>query len=501
MRKKNILLITSDELRGDCLGLAGNPDVKTPNIDALAERGSVFEKHFTPFPKCVPARCAMHTGRYTHTDGLRTVMGPNHLPEGDPTLGEFLGKQGYETAVLGLNHLWEEGWFYGKGDQANQKSAGVVDYTSFTKGPIGDIAMQTRTYPDGEARKGAHIDALAEVDFDGLNTGSKSTFSDENRADQACLYLNEVRDPAKPFFLQLNLSKPHPAYCIHEPFYSMYDPESIEAFPSELPENASLPLRAQRKWRLGDDIPEASLRELQAVYYGMISFIDDLVGKVLQTLEAQGLAEDTLVIFTSDHGDYAGQYGINEKWDASLQDCLLHVPFVIAGPGIPQGKRFNGLSEHVDLPATIMDYLGFERPSEWVWHGESMLPLLQGAPGKAAVFADGGHEANMRARFDSPTWEEKNGRRRKTVGGKQLTYGECPDSMARCKMVRTEEWKLVIRETGGNELFHVKEDRFEMKNLYGQTELASIQAELQLLLIEWTLRTDTDRPYLAKFGA
>ena len=498
---KNILFITSDELRGDCLGVTGNPDVKTPNIDQLAARGSLFEKHFTPFPKCVPARCAMHTGRYTHTDGLRTVMGPNHLPEGSPNMGEFLREQGYETAVFGLNHLWEADWFYGKGETANEKSAGVVDYNSFTNGALDDMALRERTYPQGTPREGEHLKALDQLGFNGLIQGSKVDFCDENRAEQACFYLNELRDPEKPFFLQLNLSKPHPAYTIHEPYYSKYDPDTIQAFPSELPENASLPLRAQRKWRMGDDVPAKALREIQALYYGMITFIDDLVGDVLSTLEAQGLTEDTLIIFTSDHGDYAGQYGINEKWDASLQDCLLHVPFMMAGPEIPEGQRLAGLSEHVDLPATILDYLGMEAPSEWVGHGQSMLPMLQGQAGKEAVFADGGHEAAMRARFDRPTWKEENGRQVKSVAGKQLTYAECPDAMARCKMVRTEEWKLVIRETGGNELFQVKKDPYEMKNLYGQSEYASIVSELQLQLIEWCMRTDTDRPFLEKFGA
>lgn len=498
---KNILFITSDEMRGDCTAYIGNPDIQTPNLDALASRGTVFEKHFAPFPKCVPSRCTMHTGRYTHTDGFRTVMGPNHLPAGDPTMGEFLRQSGYETAVLGLNHVWEHNSFYGTGEQLNQKGAGVVDYTSFTEGPLGQMAHQAREYPKGTARTGPQVEALAEVDFSGLVQGTKAGFSDENRTDQACHFLKHLRDPSKPFFLQLNLSKPHPPYAIHDPFYSMYDPSRIEPFPCDLPVNASLPLRAQRKWRLGEGIRPESLRELQAVYYGMITFIDTLVGRVLQTLEECGLEEETLVIFTSDHGDYAGQYGINEKWDASLQDCLLHVPFILAGPGVPVGKRIRGLSEHVDIPATVLDYLGLVPPPHWVWHGTSLLPALGGAPTKEAVFADGGHEAAMRARFSKPAWSEHKGRRVKTTGGKQMTYGECPDAMARCKMVRTEEWKLVIRETGGNELFHVAKDRYEMNNLYGDPAYAGIVSDLQLKLIEWTLRTDTDRPYLEDFGA
>jgi arylsulfatase A-like enzyme len=496
----NILFITADEMRGDCTGFIGNPDLNTPNLDRLAASGTVFENHFAPFPKCVPSRCAMHTGRYTHTDGLRTVMGENHLPKGAPNLGEFLRSNGYETAVLGLNHLWEDAWFYGEGENCNKFGGGAVDYTSFTEG-LSHLAKTKRIHPPGTPRSGPHINALADVDYQGLVTGSDESFSDENRADQACHYLRHLRDPSKPFFLQVNLSKPHPPYAIHEPFYSMVDPASIQPFPHGLPTGASLPLRAQREWRLGNDIASESLRELQAVYYAMILFVDSLVGQILDTLKQTGLDEKTLVIFTSDHGDFAGQYGINEKWDAALQDCLLRVPFVMSGSGIPVGRRVPGLSEHVDIPATVLDMLGLKAPPEWVWHGESLLPALHGGSAKAAVFADGGHENAMRARFNAPVFSEKNGRQVKTVGGKQLTYRQCPDAMARCKMVRTGEWKLVIRETGGNELFHISEDPHEMNNLYGDPTHATVVSELQLKLIEWCLRTDTDRPFLQNFGA
>ncbi|MCH2156335.1 MAG: sulfatase-like hydrolase/transferase [Opitutales bacterium] len=502
---KNILLITSDELRYDSLGCTGNPDVKSPHIDALAKSGAQFDNHFVPFPKCVPSRCAMQTGRYTHTDGIRSVMRDNHLEKGTPTLLECLSSHGYETTVLGLNHVWEDDWFYGPEGQRGEKGAGVSDYTSFTKEYTQPLAMTGCTYPDGEARTGAHIEALADVDFDGLATGKvERHFSDENRTNQAIHYLENIRDPQKPFYLQLNLSRPHPAYKIHEPYYSMYAPDAIEAFPSDLPEGASLPLRAMREHRLGNDIPEASLREIQAVYYGMITCSDQLVGQVIETLEKQGLREDTLIIFCSDHGDFAGQHGINEKWDAALQDCLLKVPFIMSGPGIPENQRISHLTEHVDLPATILEYLDLDKGrQDWNWHGTSMLPCLEGQETKKAVFADGGHESAMRDRAprEIDPWQEKDGKRIKKTGGKQLTYVECPDSMARAKMIRTQEWKLVIREVGGNELFHVAEDPYEMTNLYGNPEYKELTAELMYELIQWTLRTDTDRPYLQKIGA
>jgi len=497
---KNILILTCDELRADSTGFAGNPDVRTPHMDRIAARGTVFERHFTPFPKCVPARCAMQTGRYTHTEGWRTVMPDNHLAPGDPNLCEFLRTQGYETAFLGLNHVWPKECFYGSGEKANRRSGGVVDYTSYTD-ELRPMTTLPREYPPGSPRTGPHFAALAEVDYVGLKTGRSESSCDQNTAEQAVHFLEKLRQPDKPFFLQVNLSKPHPPYEAPEPYYSMYDPDRLVPFPHDLPRNAPLPLVAQRRWRLGDDVPPAALREIQAVYYAMVSWVDAQVGRVFDALERAGLAEDTLVILTSDHGDYAGQYGINEKWDASLQDCLLHVPFVMAGPGVKPGMRVSGLSEHVDQPATILEFLGLRPPAEWVWHGRSLWPMLNGGPGAEAVFADGGHEAVMRARFAAEVYIERNGRRVKATGGKQLTYQQCPDAMARCKMVRTLDWKLVIRETGGNELYHVASDPHEMNNVYGDPAHAAVVADLQLKLIQWCLRTDTDRPHLREFGA
>ena len=502
MPHTNILLITADEMRADCTGFMGNPDIRTPHLDNLAQGGTVLDNHFAPFPKCVPSRCAMHTGRHPHTDGLRTVMPDNHLPKGDPTLGEFLREQGYETAVLGLNHVWKAEWFYGEGTNKNKKSAGVVDYHSFTEGAMADCLKQSYPFPAGKPRPLSGHPGLPETGFTGLTTGEAGNFSDQHRAEQARAYLEEIRDPAKPFFLQVNFGKPHPPYAIHEPWYSLYDPASLRPFPYALPENAPLALRAQRQWRLGEDVPEEDLREMQAVYYGMISFIDEQVGTIMAALDRAGLRDNTLVLFLSDHGDYAGQYGICEKWDGSLQDCLLHVPALVAGPGIPRGQRRGSFSEMVDLAPTILDYLDLTKPDDWTWHGESLLPVLaKDAPGKETVFASGGHEKAMRDRFVTPAWSEKNGIPMKATQGKQLTYQECPDAMARCKMVRTHEWKLVIRETGDNELYHLREDPSETRNLYPTGKYEEVIRDLQERLLIWTLQTDPDRPFLAEFGA
>lgn len=494
---RNVILITADEMRADAAGFMGNQDCRTPHLDNLASRGAVFERHFTVHGKCVPSRIAMLTGRYAHTDAIRTVNPTNHLPKGDPNLMEFLRSQGYETAVFGLNHVWDDEWFYAH----NRKSAGAVDYHSFTEGYFDDLAKRQIPAPPAPPNGPSPLEELMEIDYGGRREKWVEGFSDLNRADQAIRYLETIRDRGRPFYMQVNFSKPHPPYCIHEPWYSMYDRSSIRPYPHDLPANAILHLRKQRELRLGNNISAAALRELQAVYYGSVSFVDDCIGRLLQTVDSENLWADTLILFCSDHGDFAGQYGINEKWDTAMQDCILHVPMIVAGPGLPSGQRVTGLTEHVDVPDTVLDYLGLSSDERWVRHGQSMLPALAGHGGKEAVFADGGHEGPMRARFNTPTRQESKGRPVKSTGGKQLVYHECPESMARVKMIRTERWKLAIRETGGNELFDLATDPHEMHNRYGDPSLDGIVLELQRRLIEWCLRTDQDRPFQDRVGA
>lgn len=493
---KNVLFITSDEMRADAISLFGNPDCKAPNLEALAERGVAFDHHFTVHGKCVPSRIAMQTGRYSHTDAIRTVNKTNLLPKEDPNLMVHLKNQGFETAVFGLNHVWDDQWFYG----GNKKSGGVVDYHSFTEGYFDELASRELPVPERQTPVPDCAEELAPIDYSGCREGTLGGFSDVNRTDQAIKYLTEVRDKSKPFYCQLNLSKPHPPYAIHEPYYSMYKRDAIKAFPHELPEHAPLHLRKMRELRLGNDISDAALRELQAIYYGSCTFIDDCIGKLMEAVESEDLFKDTLIIFCADHGDFASQYGINEKWDTAMQDCILHVPFILVAPGLPAGTRVDSLTEHVDIPETVLEMLGIEGDVRWNWHGRSLLRAIEGER-KEAVFADGGHEAPMRARFCGKMWDEKDGKKIKPTGGKQLVYGTHPDTMARVKMVRTEEWKLAIRECGGNELYHVKNDPFELKNLYGDPQYDSIVLDLQQKMIEWTLKTDTDRPFQENVSA
>lgn len=491
-RPRNVIILSADEMRGDCPGFMGNPDCKTPHLDRFAEGSIVLRNHYTVHGKCVPSRVAAMTGRYCHTDGFRTIQ--QHLRNDQPDLLAALKARGYESALFGHDHCWEN--VYGK--DRNARGASYVDWHSFTDGHMRSLLDRKWPSPPPGPHSVTPMELEDGYDYGGRIEGPLDFFCDDNRAEQAIEFMTKLRNPRRPFFMQLNLSWPHPVYAAPEPYFSMYDRAKIRAWPHELPRNAPLPLTRMREIRTGRDAPDAALREVQAVYYAMITKTDDTLGRVLDAVEAAGLFEDSVVLFWVDHGDFAGQYGLVEKWDTYLGDCLMHVPQIIRAPGLPRGQSVESLTEHTDLAPTVLELLGVE--PTWGMHGESLLPIIEGRRRKEAVFADGGHEQEMWGRFGTEVRrKDTSGRMRRDA--KQQVYAECPETMARAKMVRTERWKMVIRLTGGNELYDMRNDPWELDNLWGRADLAPVVQDLQQRLIEWCLRTDTDRPYQRDVGA
>ncbi|MBI5725670.1 MAG: sulfatase-like hydrolase/transferase [Planctomycetes bacterium] len=483
-RRLNLIILTSDELRADCVGFNGNADIKTPNLDDFAGRNVVFSRHFAVHGKCVPSRISMVTGRYPHTEGFRTIN--QHLPGDHPDLLMALKRQGYESAVFGHNHVWENFW------GENKKSGGCVDYHSYTEGYF--ASMIERQWPVRQPaasdRKPMELSKLG-FHYSGRIEKPLGGFCDDNRVEQAIHYLRQVRDRSRPFYLHVNISAPHPGYQVEEPYFSMYDRDAIRAWPHDLPRNAPIAMRKMREVRTGLEIPPDAFREVQAVYYGMVTKVDFLLGRLLDEIRAQGLLDDTVVVFTTDHGDFAGQYGLVEKWDTCMADCILRTPLILHAPRLGGGKKIDSLTEHVDICPTLLELLNVK--PDWGIHGRSLLPTVAGSPGKDAVFADGGHEDEMFGRFNFRPGRE--------LDGKQVTYRDCPESMARVKMVRTDTHKLAIRLAGGNELYDLRADPWEMDNRWGDPSLNAVLVDLQQKMIDWCIRTDTDRPFQKDVGA
>ncbi len=488
----NLIILCADEMRGDCLAANGlNPDVQTPQMDALAARGVNLTRHFTCFPKCVPARIAMTTGRYTHTDGYRTIF--QHLPADQPNVLKTLLAHGYESAVLGLNHAWEN--MHEASHTPPELKPGQrglrIDHHSWTA-PFKAIFERHKAQAPDIAGASTTLDLDRPLTAQTQYRGNVDAhWESQAITEQAITLLTTVRDRSRPLFLQVNVSPPHPPYAAPDPWYSMYDPAKIAVFPHELPTNAPLSLRQQRRCRTGLNPDERLLRQMQAVYYAMISRVDDQFGRILGAIAEQGLWDNSIILMLSDHGDFAGQYGLCEKWDTTFADALTHVPCVLVGGGLPAGRRIEALTDHTDLAPTLLGLLGLEL--DWPVHGHDLRPLLWGKTQRVrdAVFADGGHEASMRSRFSFPGADS----------GKQRTYRQCPDTMARAKMIRTDRHKLIVRETGDHELYDLQQDRWELDNRYHDAALADVRSKLLEQLLHWCLLTDTDHPYQALVGA
>ena len=285
-------------MRGDCLGANRlNADVRTPHMDALAARGVNLPRHFTTFPKCVPARVSLATGRYPHTGGYRTIH--QHLPADRPNVLKTLLEGGYAAAVFGLNHCWEH--LFEASQTPPELKPGQrglrVDHHSWTAGHRAIYEdCRTRLRPPAGSRARADLDRplTAATDYDG---SADLHWDSEAVTRQAVHFLTGsdaaaggggAWDGTRPFFMQVNWSPPHPPYAAPEPWYSMFDPDRIEAFPHRLPDGAPLALRKQREHRTGADADNGLLRRMQAVYYGMIARVDEQVGRVLAALGARG---------------------------------------------------------------------------------------------------------------------------------------------------------------------------------------------------------------------
>lgn len=474
----NIIIITADELRGDCLGYMGSPDVKTPELDAFAKRATTFENHYCNFPKCVPSRISLFTGRRPHTGGYRDIF--QHLRPGEPDLKEWARKLNYETALFGKSHCW-------MGADFNE----FVDVHSWSPRmmPFWEKripeTIHFKDYGDGAKQESRRVGCC-----EGEN-------NDEVYVEQSRSFLREMRQFSRPFMMVLNLEKPHTPYAVAEPWFSMYDRESIHPFPRQLPEGAPVSLRAQHEVR-AKGITGENLRDIQAVYFGMISKVDHLLGKLFQDLDELALWDNSIVLFVSDHGDWASQFELSEKWDTSFNDCMIRIPCILHAPNLPGGNRVTGLSEMVDLAPTILGLMG-TRP-DWPVHGRDLRPVIAGTAAKEAVFCDGGHELAARERFRAMHGNTPI-RRKGLFLDKQETYRRFPDSMARARMIRTLSHKMVIRETGDHELYDLQADPDELINIWQQDGTAKIIADLQLKLLLEDLRTDPDYPPLDQVGA
>jgi len=358
--KWNLLIITNDQHRADCLGCYGNPVVRTPHTDRLASQGVRFANHFVHAPQCVPSRASMHTGRYPHVH--RVPSNAYVLPESEVTIAKVLNGQGYRTACVGELPFAPRAYLGG----FQQSLASNPDYDKF-------LASHGLKFPAaGGPFQASPVPWSDDVD--------ETAFF----ADHARRFVRANRET--PFFLHVNFRRPHHPFNPPAPFDKMYLGAQFPASHARKGEMDNKPpqQKAAIESSVGFDLrtltPEA-LDRVKAYYYGMITENDKYIGTILDELDHSGLADRTIVVFNADHGEMLGDHGLLFK-GSYMYDSVVKVPLIIRAPGkLPAGQVMESLCEEVDLMPTLMGLLGVDVPVGV--QGQSLTGKT-----KAAVFSE-----------------------------------------------------------------------------------------------------------------
>ena len=397
MSKTNLLLITSDQQHWNTLGQS-NSALQTPALDKLASQGTTFSRAYCPNPTCTPTRSSMITGKYPSQHGAYSLG--TKLSENQPTIGEHLKAAGYHSALVGKAHFQP---LHGTDAYPSLESYPILQDLDFWRdfhGPFYgfDHVELARNHTD-EAHVGQHYAIWMEDkglsnwrDFYLKPTGNvesqrrKWLIPEEYHynawiAERSEALISEYHKSEQPFFLWASFFDPHPKYMAPEPWDTMYDPHAITVPQAEPGEHDSNPPHFQLTQTADPDFSawqeaggagchgfhshlhdgDELARDI-ACYYGMISCLDKYIGRIVDHLDALGLAENTLVVFTSDHGHYFGQHGLIAKGAFHYEDGI-RVPMIARMPGqIPAGATSHSLQSLVDYAPTFLSYCGVDVP-------------------------------------------------------------------------------------------------------------------------------------------
>lgn len=501
-KRPNILFITSDQQHYSTLGVT-NPKLKTPNLDRLAKEGTRFTRAYCPNPTCSPTRASLITGVYPSVHGCWAIG--VKTPEDVPFVGDILQDEGYSSILVGKAHFQPLASQPGSESIECQPLLRDLDFWRDFDGPwYGFNHVETARMHTNESHAGQHYALWCEEK--GLNNW-RDYFEDWPKppkpkygeaytngvipwdlpeeyhpthwvGERTCANIENCVEEDKPFFLWASFFDPHPPYVVPEPWISMYDMEEMEIghytpgeFDDMPPQFAKTreehPNFSMYQEEGGNGLhgfhshlhSEASLRQSMAAYYGMISLMDAEIGRILDKLDELGIADNTLVVFTTDHGHFLGQHGLIAKGAFHYED-MLRIPLLTRYPAhIPANKVQDGLQSIIDLPATFLSAAGIEVPG--FMQSQDQLPTWEGkAPARDWVMVENRH---------NPT----------TVDLRTLV---------------TNRYKITVyRNAEYGELFDLQDDPGELQNHWNNPEYAAVKAELLLKFVQAEIQKEPTR--------
>jgi arylsulfatase A-like enzyme len=490
-RPLNFLLITTDQMRADHMGCAGNPVIRTPNLDRLAAGGVCLDRAYVSNPLCTPNRATMATGRMPRNHGAWS--NGISLPTGEQTVADVLAARGYHTALLGKGHLAT----YGQSKEPplfdSRESWNDGRMTTAWTGPYYGFQECVLTVGHGPwGFEAGHYGAWLKENFpDVLARGWKDVKPSPTGALQCftpsvpieahpstyvgtlgCDYLSRRAADGRPFMAWVSFPDPHHAFCPPAPYDTMHDPRDVVLPQLGAEALADKPPHFRRAYEGGElweginrsdilkDVTEPQLREIIARTYGMIALVDENIGRLLAALDEIGLAENTVVIFTSDHGDLMGDCGLIFKGPFLLEG-LIRVPMIWRVPRGARRAHSQGLFSSCDIAPTILALAGIDVP-QWM-DGLAQPELAAGGSARRdAAFIE----------FKSMYRPELNLRTIVTADRKLTYYAGLPHG----------------------ELYDMTAAVPEARNLYGDADMSGERQALELrLLAEEILRQDRRR--------
>ncbi|UVY84105.1 sulfatase-like hydrolase/transferase [Brachybacterium sp. NBEC-018] len=455
--RPNVLLISTDQQRFDMVGAAGNPAVSTPHLDRLAAQGALFENCYVQNPVCSPSRASLMTSSYVSAHGLYE-NGVDIAP-GTRLVSAELAEAGYDCGLVGKLHL--HSCFHGRTEPRVVDGFRVFRWAHDPYPGSSENAYHRwlrAAHPD------LYAHALEDNDrFDALPTEAHYSHW---IAEETISFLRTDRRSDEPFLFVANFFDPHHGFGAPEEYLRRYDDVELPPVNTRDGELESKP-EIQRWTSLHGgggmpsfaDLDEAGLDEVRRAYYAMVTLVDDEVGRILAALEEEGLAECTIVVFTSDHGELLGDHQMLRK-GPFLYDCSVKVPLIVRWPGVvPAGLRRSELVQWVDLAPTFLEAAGVERPRSY--QGESLVPLLRGEEG---------------------AWRD-------WALSQYRSSGDPANPSAHLTMLRRGSWKLIAhhaaegRERTG-ELYDLEADPGELVNLWASAAHREVRLELAETMLD-----------------
>ena len=486
---KNILFITADQWRGECLSLLGHR-VQTPNLDALAKDGMLFKNHYAQAVPCAPSRASIHTGMYLQNHRACTNGTP--LDARHTNWALEVRKHGYDPVLFGYT------------DTANdprQFEPNDPILTSY-EGPLPGInpVCMMGTFPDAWADwlkdRGYKIPDNSYMLYtnktgieyeNGGETPAALSIAKEHHdtwfmVDQVTDYLDEFQraDHGQSFCVHLSLLRPHPPWIAPDPYNKLYPPESLtdyiraETRDAESAQHPWLAHELSKKYSSAPEDPK-KLARLKASYFGLMTEVDDNLGRLFDYLKANDLWDNTLIVFTSDHGEQIGDHHLLGKM--GYFDQSYHVPLIVRNPDSDadqtRGTQLTGFTENIDVMPTMLDWLGIKQPTQC--DGASLLPVLKQGdfPNN---WRDAAHwEFDFRSVVNGEEMEQKLG----------LTFNQCS-----LNVIRDHHFKYVHFTNLPPLFFDLTKDPEELHNQAQNPEYTALVLQYAQKMISWRMNHD-----------